>query len=169
MPFMIGREPIRRTVKYLEAGKLVLKNSIQVMQINYNTHGQHHQGLREFVFWHLPQVLYKNPEVQVLTIKNRTPSPFIWCFYESGKRMLIDVDMKSKDEILDHLLKVIGKSKEVLDQEAVAKEKKDNPANFGYGCEKSCICEIPGQIPCPGLVPLPNHMRGKFKYAKNDD
>lgn len=43
---MIGREPIRRTVKYLEAGKLVLKNSIQIMQINYNTHGPHHQGLR---------------------------------------------------------------------------------------------------------------------------
>lgn len=83
--------------------------------------------------------------------------------------MLVDVDMKSKDEILEHLLKVVGKSKKVLAEEAIAKEKKDNPANFGYGCEKSCICEIPGQLPCPGLVPLPNHMRGKYKFAKDDD
>ena len=83
--------------------------------------------------------------------------------------MLIDIDNKSKDEILGHLLKVVGKSKEVLKSESVAKEKTDNPANFGYGCEKSCICEIPGQLPCPGVVPLPHHMRGKFIYAKNEN
>lgn len=82
--------------------------------------------------------------------------------------MLIDLDMKSKDEILDHLLNVIGKSKEVLIKETIAREKKDNPANFGYGCEKSCMCEIPGQLPCPGLVPLPNHMRGKYKPTRKD-
>lgn len=82
--------------------------------------------------------------------------------------MLIDVDNKDKDQIMDHLLNVIGKSKEVLKQETVAKEKKDNPANFGYGCEKSCICEIPGQLPCPGLVPLPHHMRGKYIHSKDD-
>ncbi|XP_058790113.1 small ribosomal subunit protein mS25 [Phymastichus coffea] len=169
MPFMIGKEPIRRTVKYLEAGKLVLKNSIQIFSVNYNTHGENHRGIREFMFWHLPQILYKNPEVQLVVTRNKTPSPFIWCFYENNKRMLIDVDMKSKDEILEHLLKVVGKSKEVLATETIAKEKTDNPANFGPNCERSCICEIPGQLPCPGIVPLPNHMRGKFKFAKNDD
>lgn len=46
-------------------------------------------------------------------------------------------------------------------------EKKDNIANFGVGCEKSCICEIPGQLPCPGVCPIPKHMRGKYKYAKD--
>jgi len=37
--------------------------------------------------------------------------------------------------------------------------------NFGYGCGRHCICEIPGQVPCPGTVPLPDHMRGKVKFA----
>ncbi|KAJ8673380.1 hypothetical protein QAD02_004642 [Eretmocerus hayati] len=166
MPFMVGVEPIRRTVKYLEAGKLVLKKTIQVFSINYNTHGANHTGIRGFIFWHLPQILYKNPEVQVVTIKNRTPTPFIQCYYASGDKLLIDVDMRSKDEILEHLLKVVGKSKEALRKEAIAQGTKDNPANFGYGCEKSCICTIPGQLPCPGMVPLPNHMRGKYMYNK---
>lgn len=46
MPFMIGREPVRRTVKYLEAGKLVLKNSIQVFLINFNYRGENHEGIK---------------------------------------------------------------------------------------------------------------------------
>lgn len=80
--------------------------------------------------------------------------------------MLIDIDSKSKDEILQHLIRVVGKPKTTLKQEALAKEKKDNPANFGVGCKKSCICHIPGQLPCPGVVPLPYHMRGKYIIEK---
>lgn len=83
-------------------------------------------------------------------------------FADNGKTMLIDVDSKTKDEILEHLVKVVGKSKEVLTTEALAQEKKDNPANFGIGCDRSCICHVPGQVPCPGIVPLPDHMRGKI-------
>lgn len=81
--------------------------------------------------------------------------------------MLIDVDGKNKDEILEHLIKVVGKSQEVLHKETLAAEKKDNPANFGIGCEHGCMCDIEGQLLCPAIVPLPNHMRGKFKYAKD--
>lgn len=55
----------------------------------------------------------------------------------------------------------------MLDIEAKLKEKKDNPANFGYGCDRHCICEIPGQLPCPGTVPVPEQWRGKFKYARD--
>lgn len=80
--------------------------------------------------------------------------------------MLIDIDSKTKDEILEHLVKVVGKPKDVLDRETLAKEKKENLANFGVGCEKSCICHIPGQVPCPGIVPLPYHMRGKRVIQK---
>lgn len=36
---------------------------------------------RDFVFWNLPQVQYKNPDVQVATFKNLTPTPFIKCYY----------------------------------------------------------------------------------------
>ncbi|XP_066603423.1 small ribosomal subunit protein mS25 [Prorops nasuta] len=168
MPFMIGSEPIRRTLKYLNAGSLILKNRIQIFSINYNTHGEHHQGIRNFIFWHLPQLQYKNPNVQIVKFKNMTPSPFIKCYYEDGKTMTIDVDSKSYEEILKHLKKVVGKSEQVLKVEAVLKEKKDNPANFGFGCERSCICVLPGQLPCPGVVPLPFHMRGKYTTTMNE-
>lgn len=80
--------------------------------------------------------------------------------------MLIDIDSKSKDEILQHLIRVIGKSKDVLAKEAIAQEKKENPANFGVGCVKSCMCNIFGQVPCPAVVPLPDHMRAKKIYEK---
>ncbi|XP_043667235.1 probable 28S ribosomal protein S25, mitochondrial [Vespula pensylvanica] len=168
MPFMIGKEPIRRTLKYLQAGKLVLKDKIQILSINYNTSGQHHSGTRDFVFWYLPQIQYKNPDVQIITFKNKTPSPFIKCYYENGETMLIDVDSQPKESILQHLIKVIGKSEQLLIEEEVAKEKKDNPANFGVGCKKSCICEIPGQVPCPGVIPLPYHMRGKTALKEKE-
>lgn len=49
MPFMIGPAPVRRTLKYLEMGRLILKDSIQILSINYNTHGDHHQGCRYFL------------------------------------------------------------------------------------------------------------------------
>ena len=86
---------------------------------------------------------------------------------ENGEKMLIDVERRDKDEIMDHLVKVIGKPRELLAKEAVLREKKDNPANFGYGCDKSCMCIVPGQVPCPQVVPLPNHYRGKFKWNQS--
>ncbi|XP_029047841.1 probable 28S ribosomal protein S25, mitochondrial [Osmia bicornis bicornis] len=169
MPFMIGRAPIRRTLNYLNAGTIILKDEIQIFSINYNIRGNHHQGIKDFIFWHISQLQYKNPKVQVITFKNMTPTPFIKCYYENGNTMLIDVDDKSKDEILMHLRRVVCKSKELQKEESIKKEKKDNPANFGVGCSRSCICVVPGQIPCPAIVPLPYHMRGKYKYQKKDD
>ncbi|GAB0090195.1 Probable 28S ribosomal protein S25, mitochondrial [Sergentomyia squamirostris] len=168
MPFMKGRAPVRRTIQYLTAGKLVFKKQVKIFSINYNTFGEHHKGARDYVFWDLPQLQYKNPNVQIVSLKNMTPSPFIRCYFENGKDIIIDIDSKSKDEINSHLIEVLGKSKEILEEEARLAEKKDNPANFGYGCVKPCICGIPGQIPCPGVVPLPHHMRGKYKYQQKD-
>lgn len=85
-------------------------------------------------------------------------------FVEDGKTMLIDSEDKSRDEILEHLIKVVGKSKETLMKEAT--DQKINPANFGVGCKRSCICHVPGQVPCPGIVPLPDHMRAKIIIEK---
>lgn len=92
----------------------------------------------DFVFWYVPQIQYKNPNVQILSLKNMTPSPFIRCFYgkllrwfilcwdsylnqanwnlailftENGKELLIDIDSKKKEEILAHCLRTIGKSR----------------------------------------------------------
>lgn len=47
--------------------------------------------------------------------------------------------------------------------EEIAAQKKDNPSHFGVGCERPCICVVEGQVPCPGVVNLPDHMRG-VKY-----
>lgn len=46
MPFMIGRAPVRRTLKYLEACKIIFRDSVKIFSINYNVHGAHHQGAR---------------------------------------------------------------------------------------------------------------------------
>lgn len=40
-------------------------------------------------------------------------------------------------------------------------EQKSNPANFGNKFARQCICEVPGQVPCPGWQPLPLEMTGK--------
>lgn len=105
--------------------------------MNYNTHGDNHEGARQFVFWHLSQLQYKNPNIQVATFKNLTPTPFIRCYLgqlklqlyyyiiihliphsiyfklvaiENGEEVLMDVDFKSKEEIFDRVRKMICKS-----------------------------------------------------------
>ncbi|XP_053690185.1 probable 28S ribosomal protein S25, mitochondrial [Sabethes cyaneus] len=168
MPFMIGKAPVRRSIQYLSAGRLALKKRVKIFSVNYNTYGSHHEGARDFVFWNIPQIQYKNPDVQVVTFKNMTPSPFIRCYFDNGQQMLIDIDSKNRNEIMQHLISVVGKSPETLAAEAKLAEKQDNPANFGVGCAKPCICTIPGQLPCPGVVPVPKHMRGKYKYQPKD-
>jgi len=164
MPFMRGIAPIRATKKYLESGKIVLRPAVKVLTINYNTREDNHAGTREFVFWHLPQVQYKNPSVQIVTFKNLTPTPFIRCYLDSGKQVLIDVDGKTKEEIHNRLQRILGKSEATLAAEEMAKQKVDNPANFGLNCDRHCICEIPGQIPCPSIAQLPVPYRGKFVF-----
>jgi len=166
---MVGKAPIRRTLKYLENHSLILKERVKIFSVNYNTHGENHEGAKEFVFWHLPQLHYKNPNVQIVTFKNMTPSPFIRCYLENGEDILMDVDCKSKDEIYQRVQRMICKTEETLRAEARAAHKQDNPANFGEKCSRHCLCEVPGQVPCPAVVPLPNSWRGKYKFQKPDE
>lgn len=49
MPFMKGRAPVRRTLEYLSAGKLVLKERVKIFSVNYNTFGDHHDGARYLI------------------------------------------------------------------------------------------------------------------------
>ncbi|XP_050413280.1 probable 28S ribosomal protein S25, mitochondrial [Patella vulgata] len=168
MPFMKGRAAIRRTLQYLERGSLVLNDSVQIMTVNYNSGHKASRGTYDFIFWYLGQVQFKNPSVQILTFKNMTPSPYISFYLDNGEKILVDADSRDKDEIYQHIKTVLGKSEEDLQKEALAREKKANPANFGHGYSRWCICEIPGQIPCPGWVPLPKEMRGKYNLQKKD-
>ena len=166
MPFMKGVAPIRRTYAYLENCGLVFKDRVKVMTVNFNEGESqtHHTGARDFVFWNLPQVQYKNPDIQMVTLKNLTPSPFITCFLEDNTKVYFDVDSQSNKEILDRLTRTLGKTKETLAEEALALAEKNNPANFGskLGYARHCICSEPGQLPCPSIVPLPRHWRGKW-------
>jgi small subunit ribosomal protein S25 len=50
MPFMKGKAPIRRTLKYLEAGSLILKEKVNIFCVNYNVFGDHHKGARYVIF-----------------------------------------------------------------------------------------------------------------------
>lgn len=43
-----------------------------------------------------------------------------------------------------------------------------NPANFGRFGHCYCICEKPGQAPCPALVPHPDAKKPKFWQLKQD-
>ncbi|XP_050698073.1 probable 28S ribosomal protein S25, mitochondrial [Eriocheir sinensis] len=163
MPFMKGRAPIRRTLQYLQNSNLVLKERVKIFTVNYNVNSKHHEGARDFVFWHLAQLQYNNPQVQVNTFKNLTPTPFIRVFFENGEDALVDCDSRPLKEIHSHVKKVFCKTDKKLAEEA--REAQSNPANFGWGCERQCICEMPGQVPCPGVVPLPKPMRGKYKFG----
>ena len=46
MPFMIGPAPIRRTLKFLEAGRLILKEQIKIMAVHYHLNGQNNKGAK---------------------------------------------------------------------------------------------------------------------------
>lgn len=167
MPYMRGPAPIRRTLRYLEAGKIVFRNNVKIFTINYNSKGDHHLGTKDFVFWHLPQLLYKNPQVQILSFVNLTPTPFTRTWLEDGNDIIMDLDGKSKEDVFEHIKKILGKSDMQLKMEAFRQE--DNPAYFGRTCKRHCICEIPGQVPCPEVVPLPTRMRGKYWNATEEE
>ena len=78
----------------------------------------------------------------------------------------MDVDSRPRQDIHDHIKKVFCKTDIKLAEEAWERKSKDNPANFGWECDRQCICEVPGQLPCPYVVPLPKVMRGKYRYGK---
>lgn len=175
---MRGVAPIRRTAKYLADSPVIFKNNVKIMVINYNEPVKHltrktsypnHEGIKEFVFWTLPKIQYKNENMQIVTLKNMTPSPFITCYMRDGSKVIFDIDNQSKDTIIERLNKTLGKTEETLAEEAFEAQKKDNPANFGYKCRQYCMCSIPGQVHCPGFMPLPKKWRGKIVFGDQAD
>ncbi|XP_077455063.1 small ribosomal subunit protein mS25 [Stigmatopora argus] len=162
---MKGRFPIRRTLQYLQQGDIILKKRVKIMTVNYNTFGALSDGARKFVFFNIPQIQYKNPWVQIMMFKNMTPSPFLRFYLDDGEQVLVDVEGKDRKSISGHVKTILGKSQAVLEEEERAKMQASNPANFGPKkyCLRECICEVDGQVPCPGNVPLPKEMTGKYR------
>ncbi|PVD25136.1 hypothetical protein C0Q70_15634 [Pomacea canaliculata] len=165
---MKGQSPVRYTLRYLEQGKLMLKNNVRIITVNYNTGHKPSRGAYDFVFWHLPQLQFKNPDVQFLVFKNMTPSPFLRVYFDNGKSILSQLDLQTKDEIYQHFKSIFCKTDDQMQQEAYVKEQKTNPANFGIGFPVECICTIAGQAPCTAFVAPPKEQRGKYKYMGKD-
>ena len=44
-----------------------------------------------------------------------------------------------------------------------------NVSPFFRKHERYCICSQPGQVPCPGLIPLPKPWRGKYFHQGHED
>lgn len=162
---MKGSYPIRRTLQYLQKGDIIFKNRVKIMTVNYNTSGDLSDGARKFVFFNIPQIQYQNPRVQIMMFKNMTPSPFLKFYLDDGEQVLVDVEGKDYRQISQHVKKILGKSEDTLQAEAEAKMQASNPANFGPKkyCLRECICEVEGQVPCPGTKALPKEMTGKYR------
>ncbi|KAG8191885.1 hypothetical protein JTE90_019820 [Oedothorax gibbosus] len=168
MPYLLGKDAIRRTIPYLKKGKLIFRNNVKVVSIHFNDNEKYkefNKGASDFVYWHLGQVQYKNPDVQVLWKANQFPTPFIRCWLDTGEDVLMDVFNKSSEQIMSHLAKTLGQP-DVQESEQI-QEKLDNLCKFGAGRLRHCLCEIPGQVPCSQLVPIPHNMRGKY-FKEND-
>jgi small subunit ribosomal protein S25 len=168
MPFKKGPAAWRRTIEYLKSGTLVFKEKVKVCSINYHETEPESEGLRRFIFWHLAQIQYKNPNVQCLQLKNIVKSPFI-SFYtldenDNINSIYVNCYSRTHKEILEQCKKVVGKTAYEIEQEA-----KINPANFGEGCPRYCICQVEGQIACPRYKPLPEFMRNKFMHYKKEE
>ena len=166
---MRGPAPWRRSLKYLESGKLVFRENVKIFSIQFHDTLPESDGLRRFIFWNLAQVQYKNPKVQCVQLKNVSFTPYISIYTSRDQKFhKLDVNCykQTHEEILDRLVKVVGKDETELGQSMVIK----NPANFvDTDLDRYCICQIPGQISCPQFKPLPLHMRGKYKFIKKDE
>lgn len=169
MPFMKGIAPMRRTWDFLNKGDIIFKSSIQIMTINYNVDQQSSSGAYQFAFWELPRLKYKNPMVQFLKFKNMTPTPYIMFYFRDGQKMLVDVYGQSRADIHKHLKDTFCKTHDHLQTIEYEKEML-NPSGFGKKYPRQCICEVPGQVPCPSYVGLPKYMKGiKKKYPDPED
>ncbi|ELU11605.1 hypothetical protein CAPTEDRAFT_181516 [Capitella teleta] len=170
MPFMRGKGALRRTKEFLEKGEILLNEDIKVLLFGYTPllkKYPHHTGLTRFIFWHLPQLKYKNPKVEMYTFKNMTPTPWIKAFLKDDSHLVIDCDSRSREDIHSHVKKVLGKSEaELLEEIQLEESRFHNPALFGFQFDRQCICEVPGQVPCPGWELFPKEMTGKYKKAQ---
>lgn len=113
-----------------------------------------------------------NKDVQIVRFNEMTPNPFIRCWLNDGSDVLFDCDSQSKEDILARLIKIFGKTQEMIEYEAatdVKQTSEDNTAIFGVDRKRFCMCEVPGQCPCPGVVKLPKSLRGKYYHYQKED
>ncbi|KAE9549605.1 hypothetical protein FO519_007179 [Halicephalobus sp. NKZ332] len=168
MPFMRGAMPLRRTLFYLNQGKVVLRDDVSVLVVGYHGRPQpEQQGTRDFVFWHWAQLQYKNPHLQLVKKKDFVITPFAMAILKDGREVLFDFEGKSKEEVEDTLQTTLGKTPLVRRREFLERMQDHNPAEFGVTCKRQCLCEVQGQQPCTSLLLAPKYVKGKFRWNHN--
>lgn len=145
-----------KRLEFLSSGKLYLKDSVKVITFMYNMHGSNSHGIRQFVKEQLPPIQFKHPNIQFSLIKNRKPTPSINIYLSDDRYVTLDVENKEPELILSELASVAGVP-DSEGQEAVKQRTAVNSANFAESrTGRRCICEVPGQRPCPSKVPFEN-------------
>lgn len=176
--FMWGPAPIRRTLDYLKSGGFIAKDFVRIMEIHYHLHGRRYQtkeekeadqfnGLRQFYFWEMPRIQYKNPQLQIIRILDKMPTPYIRFWLDDSEDVIIDCFGQSHQEILSRIIRTLGKTEERLLLEKSVRQGSGNPP-FGYGRDRFCGCEVPGQHPCPGVVLNPEFDQLEVDISKKN-
>lgn len=151
-----------KRLEFLSNGKLYLKDSVKTIALSYETRGTPSNGLRQFISQKLPPIQFKNPNVQVVLFKNEAKFPNMKVYYNNGQKVMLDVEGKSAECIYNELSAVAGKTEAQIQRDL--RKAEYNPANFGDSRKgRFCICEVPGQVPCPSKVPL-----GEVKHSWHD-
>ncbi|XP_046854410.1 28S ribosomal protein S25, mitochondrial-like [Xenia sp. Carnegie-2017] len=166
-----GRYPFRRTVEFLSSGKIVLKPNVKIVLLSYS-HKENSKGIRNFIFKDVPQLQYKNPNVQFVTNKSEGKlSPRIDVFFDKNEHINIDVHNSKASEIFSKFEMVAAASESEI-KEIVGKPPKYparlNPSNFGKFGHIYCICEKPGQVGCPSRTSLPDANKPKWWQVRNE-
>ena len=65
---------------------------------------------RKFIAEKLPPLQFKNPNVQVVLFKNRHPFPAVWIYFSDGSKVMLAVEGKTPDRIMDELTAVAAKT-----------------------------------------------------------
>ncbi|CAD5206409.1 unnamed protein product [Bursaphelenchus okinawaensis] len=165
MPFMKGNMPIRRTFYYLQQGKVILRDDVDVMYFGIHRRPtSEQQGAKDFVFWHFAQLQYKNPQIQLIKKMDVSITPFAQAFLRDGREVMFDLESKNKDEITNMIQGTLGKTELVKRREFLERMQDHNPAEFGSKCSRQCMCEVQGQICCTSLLPASEVMQGKWRW-----
>ena len=65
---------------------------------------------RKFIAEKLPPLQYKNPDVQVVLFKNKHSFPAIRIYFDDGRKMMLAVEGKPPDRIMEELSAVAAKT-----------------------------------------------------------
>ncbi|TGZ60550.1 hypothetical protein CRM22_008490 [Opisthorchis felineus] len=161
MPFLKGgRLAVTRTKKYLESGRLILNDAVKVIAIHHLPDQNISEGCDDLIKWFLPPLQFKNPKVQIITLKNMCPTPFVRVYLEHDEELLIDCSFRKGIEIHDHLKSILGKPLHSASMPKHNTQPEENPANFGVKCRRQCMCEVYGQVPCSAHVGRPKPWPG---------